>query len=197
MFLGTAVAPSSPAVTVAASAGKGVPYLFTHHNSPAFRIRIPADLQPCLGKTEYRRSLGRCYASEAKLRALRLATAALEVFSFTREVIQSRQEVIPHEGGLGTTREPTTSRAGSTPRHDDREKTYMAQGETTYEHGYPRAATGRNRPGEEGRAAAWPGKGPHGGTGRGSQGQGGRRSEQASPRQRIRYQPPDALPGDR
>ncbi len=143
MFLGTAVAPSSPAITVAASAGKGVPYLFTHHNSPAFRIRIPADLQPCLGKTEYRRSLGRCYASEAKLRALRLATAALEVFALAREVVQSRQEVIPHQGGLGTTREPTTSRAGSTPRHGDREKNHMAQGETTYEHGYTPPYQGR------------------------------------------------------
>ena len=83
MFL----APSSPN----AAACKGIPYLFTHHNSPAFRIRIPADLQSCLGKTEYRRSLGRCYVREAKLRALRLATAALEIFSFARSAIQARE----------------------------------------------------------------------------------------------------------
>lgn len=117
-------ASSSPAAT----ACKGVPYLFTHHNSPAFRIRVPADLQPCLGKTEYRRSLGRCYASEAKLRALRLATAALEIFSFAREAVQSRTEILlshdetGQKAQLGTTWEPDTFWAGSTPRHSNREK---------------------------------------------------------------------------
>ena len=55
---------------------KGSPYLFSHRNSLTFRIRIPADLQACLGKSEYRRSIGRCYAAEAKLRAFRLATAS-------------------------------------------------------------------------------------------------------------------------
>ncbi|SBV93845.1 exported hypothetical protein [uncultured delta proteobacterium] len=145
MFLGTAVAPSSPAVTVAASAGKGVPYLFTHHNSPAFRIRIPADLQPCLGKTEYRRSLGRCYASEAKLRALRLATAALEVFAFVREVVLARDKYpLSQRNLIGTTYEGKTFSAGrSTPRPVSGDKMQVAQGETAYEHGYTPLFQGR------------------------------------------------------
>ena len=63
---------------------KTSPYITKHRDLPTFRIRIPADLQTCLGKAEYRRSIGRCYAPEAKLRALRLAIAALEFFSLTR-----------------------------------------------------------------------------------------------------------------
>ena len=104
---------SSP--SAAFTAGRGTPYLFTHHNSPAFRIRIriPADLQSCLGKTEYRRSLGRCYAREAKLRALRLATAALEIFSFARAAIQTRENKLLSQClELETTREQTNFRPG-------------------------------------------------------------------------------------
>ena len=66
------------------------PYLAAHRNTLIFRIRIPQDVQTCLGRTEYRRSLGRCYAAEAKLRALKPAAAAFEVFSFARAVIQAR-----------------------------------------------------------------------------------------------------------
>lgn len=102
------------------------PYLFTHYDTPAFRIRIPLDLQPCLRKTEYRRSLGRCYAAEAKLRALRLATAALEVFSFARSVIQARREIGESQGESGSTQGPII-KAGSTPRRVNWEKHQVQQ----------------------------------------------------------------------
>ena len=69
-----------------ACGSKYSPYLAVHRNALIFRIRIPQDVQACLGRTEYRRSLGRCYAAEAKLRALKLAAAAFEVFSFARAV---------------------------------------------------------------------------------------------------------------
>ena len=139
MFL----APSPPA---AVTASRGTPYLFTHRNSPAFRIRIPAELQPCLGKTEYRRSLGRCYAREAKLRALRLATAALEVFSFARRVVQARenlpllQTLINRDHYVKDKpsffqRDPGGD-GGYTPRRANREKTKVAQGQTAHERGY-------------------------------------------------------------
>ena len=78
---------------------KHAPYLVSHRNALIFRIRIPQDVQACLGRTEYRRSLGRCYAAEAKIRALRLATAAFEVFSLTRAVIRAREndfQKFPH-----------------------------------------------------------------------------------------------------
>ena len=52
--------------------GAKAPYLSTRRSVPTFRI--PVDLQVCLGRIEYRRSLGPCYASEAKFCALRLAT---------------------------------------------------------------------------------------------------------------------------
>ena len=67
------------------------PYLIPHRTALLFRIRVPADVQICLGRTEYRRSLGPCYASEAKLQALRLATAAHEVFAFVREALTLRE----------------------------------------------------------------------------------------------------------
>ncbi len=70
--------------------GKHPPYLVAHRNTLIFRIRVPEDLRTCLDRTEYRRSLGRCYAAEAKLRALKLAAAAFEVFSFVRAVIEAR-----------------------------------------------------------------------------------------------------------
>lgn len=66
------------------------PYLIRHRNSLCFRIRIPIDIQACLGRKEYRRSLGPSYASTAKVKGLRLAAAALEVFAFTREALFAR-----------------------------------------------------------------------------------------------------------
>ena len=72
------------------SSSASVPYLFFQRNTPTFRIRIPVELQTCLGKSEFRRSLGHCPAYEAKQRALRLATAAFEVFTFVRKVIGAR-----------------------------------------------------------------------------------------------------------
>ena len=70
--------------------GRGIPYLFFFRNTPTFRIRVPADAQPCLKRTEYRRSLGRCYAPQMKRQALNLAATALRIFSFVREVLSAR-----------------------------------------------------------------------------------------------------------
>lgn len=77
--------------------GTASPYLAAHRNGLIFRIRIPIDLHACLDRKEYRRSIGRCYAQEAKLRALRLAAAALEVFSFARTALQARASLVAKE----------------------------------------------------------------------------------------------------
>ena len=69
---------------------RSVPYLFFFRNIPTFRIRIPADVQPCLKRTEYRRSLGRCSAPQMKRQALNLAATAFGIFSFVREVLSVR-----------------------------------------------------------------------------------------------------------
>ena len=119
--------------------GRAVPYLFIHRNSPAFRIRIPADLQVCLGKTEYRRSLGRCYASEAKHRALKLATAAFEVFSFAREAVVARDRHLTKAGMAGN----TSSGFGYTNHMDYREDIVVTQGEIPVNDGYTDALQGR------------------------------------------------------
>lgn len=68
------------------------PYLLSHRNSFLFRIRVPSALQNCLGRKEYRRSLGPCHAAEAKVKSLRLAAAAHEVFAFARQVLSLRLE---------------------------------------------------------------------------------------------------------
>jgi len=119
--------------------GRTVPYLFIHRNSPAFRIRIPADLQVCLGKTEYRRSLGRCYASEAKHRALKLATAAFEVFSFVREAVAARDRHLTKAGMTGN----TSSGFGYTNHRVYREDIVVTQGEIPVNDGYTDALQGR------------------------------------------------------
>ena len=115
-----------------------IPYLFFHHNTPTFRIRIPAELQACLGKTEYRRNVGRCYAPEAKLRALRLATAALEAFSFAREALQVRDQAKHslthyHETGKKSTGKNDN---GYTPSRDYREISQVTQDVSTNDSGY-------------------------------------------------------------
>ncbi len=87
------------------------PYVTRHRAALTFRIRIPLELQACLGRKEYRRSLGRCYATEAKLRALRLAAAALEVFAFAREAVQGRATRPPltRQASAGYTTAPANS----------------------------------------------------------------------------------------
>ena len=119
------------------------PYLSLHRSSLIFRIRIPAELQPCLGKTEYRRSIGRCYAREAKLCALRLATAALEVFSLTREALQARRPeelTHSHETGKGSSGQ---NGSGYTPLREYREISQVAQDVSTSGNGYTSDLQGR------------------------------------------------------
>ncbi len=71
---------------------KGTPYLtlFPRSGRLQFRIRIPLELQPCLGKREFRKSLGHPAHTDAKAQALKLAAAAHEVFSFTRKALTAR-----------------------------------------------------------------------------------------------------------
>jgi len=88
-----------PSSSPKATGGKA-PYLSTCRSVPTFRI--PVDLQVCLGRIEYRRSLGPCYASEAKFRALRLAAAAHEVFAFAREATCARTESLTQRAAWGS-----------------------------------------------------------------------------------------------
>ncbi len=117
----------SAATAARPSSVKFSPYLFSHRNSLTFRIRIPADIQSCLGKSEYRRSIGRCYAAEAKLRALKLAAAAFEVFSFARAAVLARndgqEETLTGGAGRSMKRRPS----GSTFRNVKQEKSTVYQ----------------------------------------------------------------------
>ena len=142
MFVSTATTTATAAVPhPKRQASSSPPYLFFQRNTPTFRIRIPADLQPCLGKTEYRRSIGRCYAPEAKLRALKLATAALEVFSFVREALQARELLThSHETGKGDTRK---NDAEYTHSQRYRERYQVAQENSTNDSGYTSDLKGR------------------------------------------------------
>lgn len=81
------------------------PYLLRHRSALLFRIRVPADIQACLGQKEYRRSLGPSYVRSAKLQSLRLAAAALEVFDFTRAALSARTSAagVDFTGGDGYT----------------------------------------------------------------------------------------------
>ena len=81
---------------------KGTPYLtlFPRTGRLQFRIRIPSDLQPCLGKREFRKSLGRHHTADIKAQALKLAAAAHEVFTFARSALEARSfESVPSSSG--------------------------------------------------------------------------------------------------
>lgn len=108
------------------------PYLAFHRNGLIFRIRVPADLQICLGKTEYRRSIGRCYATEAKHRAFKLAAAAFEVFSFTRQVLNIRSGTLTEHCESGKECGPT----GYTLLHGYQRKNQVTQDNYTAPTGY-------------------------------------------------------------
>lgn len=115
---------------------RGTPYLLAHQSGLLqFRIRVPVDLQRCLGRREYRRSLGRCYHAEAKVRVLRLASAAHEVFLFAREAITAR-----HDSGLTGINQGGTV---YTSPHHDREKIIMVQDEKAHQQGYTNEFRGR------------------------------------------------------
>ena len=79
------------------------PYLLRYRASMVFRIRVPVDIQACLGRKEYRRSLGPSYAQCAKVKSLKLAAAALEVFAFTRDALSARGRFSSSTGGNGYT----------------------------------------------------------------------------------------------
>ena len=67
------------------------PYLLYHRHSLIFRIRVPAAIQGCLGRKEYRRSLGPSYTKDAKAKSLKLAAAAHEVFALARAIMETRK----------------------------------------------------------------------------------------------------------
>ena len=139
MLVSTDAAIDAHAVHRPASGHGHSPYLVAHRNALVFRIRVPADLQACLGKTEYRRSIGRCYAVEAKHRAFKLATAAFEVFSFAREVIKSREL----ELGLTMEGEKLLTGAVSTARQAEQEKALVSQCDSDNHPGYTSPLKGR------------------------------------------------------
>ncbi len=145
MFSTPAAAPAAIAGKGARPPGRSTPYLFTHRNSPAFRIRIPTDIQACLGKKEYRRSLGRCYAAEAKLRALRLATAALEVFSFAREALANRRALQAKSKLLtpGIIVRKKSERHGGTSPHEKTKERLVNQEHSTNQNEYTNTPEGR------------------------------------------------------
>lgn len=49
-----------------------------------FRVRVPEELQACLGCREYRRSLGTARVRDARPKAMRLAVAAHDIFQLAR-----------------------------------------------------------------------------------------------------------------
>ncbi len=108
MFSGSgSTTPAASSGTVGGITGRRasrhLPYLLPLRNILAFRIRIPTALQPCLGRKEYRRSLGPSYANEAKIKSLRLAAAAHEVFTLARAVLKARSL----SGDMYTTHPPS------------------------------------------------------------------------------------------
>lgn len=119
---------------------KASPYITRHRGFPVFRIRIPADLQPCLGRAEYRRSLGRCYASEAKIGALRLAIAAFEVFAFVRQILQVRKN---RALTLLTVQGKENNANGYTSLTANSEKHLMNQASSHDDDGYTHELSGR------------------------------------------------------
>ena len=126
----------STATATASTTAKLPPYLSLHRNALIFRIRIPSDLQPCLGKTEYRRSIGSSYHREAKPRALKLASAAFEVFAFAREALEARarNEDLTHSRSKG--KEHSTEKNGYTSQTDKQEYSHVGQDNSGNGEGY-------------------------------------------------------------
>lgn len=56
------------------------PYIVSHRTLLYFRVRVPQRLQACLGRQEYRRSLGTAYLHQAKPVAIALAARMMDVF---------------------------------------------------------------------------------------------------------------------
>ena len=113
---------------------RSVPYLFFFRNIPTFRIRIPADVQPCLKRTEYSRSLGPCYAPEMKRQALNLAATALSIFAFARESLAARDYRIHSKNGT----------SASTQIMMDARKRRMNQENSRHQIGYTKFFAGRD-----------------------------------------------------
>lgn len=60
-------------------------YLVSHRGCLHFRIRVPDDLRPCLGRSELRRSLQTPSLRQARPRAMKLAVVAHLIFTLLRE----------------------------------------------------------------------------------------------------------------
>ena len=116
---------------------KGTPYLtvFPRTGRLQFRIRIPLDLQPCLGKREFRKSLGHQLPKDAKVQALKLAAAAHEAFSFTRSALEARSFAAASSDSLTIGRRLGKERGTSSHRNQEKstvDKEYMTnQGSDT------------------------------------------------------------------
>ncbi|MBU0516832.1 MAG: site-specific integrase [Proteobacteria bacterium] len=59
-------------------------YLVKHRHTFYFRVAVPVDLRPRLGKTEFRRSLKTASLTEARIKAKRASVAMDEIFSLLR-----------------------------------------------------------------------------------------------------------------
>lgn len=71
-------------------------------------MRVPKDLQECLGRKEYRRSLGTASRRDASPKALRLALALNDVFTCTREI--QVMEMNGRQTGIATLKPLTAER---------------------------------------------------------------------------------------
>lgn len=89
-------------------------YLLSQRGVLYFRMRVPKGLQECLGCTEYRRSLGTAMRREARPQAIRLALAAQDIFTCTREYLtmnkKTRNQPTPETKEGGTPRPRRTKR---------------------------------------------------------------------------------------
>ena len=79
-------------------------YLLARSGALHFRMRVPHDLQACLGRKEYRRSLGTARLREARPKALKLALALHDIFICTRELFTMNAHSRPQPtGAVGQT----------------------------------------------------------------------------------------------
>ncbi len=77
-------------------------YLVAHRGGLCFRIRVPDDLRPCLGRSELRRSLQTASLRQARPQAMKLASVAHFIFTLLRERLAMRMNDDEKKGrGLG------------------------------------------------------------------------------------------------
>lgn len=76
-------------------------YTFRQRGVLYFRVRVPQPLQHCLGRTEYRRSLGFVGKREAQAKALRLFLVSQDIFNCTKEYLSVTMQTAVQGPGKG------------------------------------------------------------------------------------------------